>query len=300
MRILFITATRIGDAVISTGVLSALVDQYPQAKITVACGPLAASLFTHVPGLDRVIIVTKKRRGGHWFALWGEVKGERWDVVVDLRRSLLSYFIRASQRLRLGPDDHKSHRVPLLSGVLGLDPPASPKIWISQKYQTEAKEFLAGDGKVVALCPVAARPEKTWPVERYIELAQSLLAQNALGAVGRLLLVGAEADRPVIEQIASNLPADQTLTLLGNPDLLSVGAILSQSTLTIANDSGLAHLAAAVGCPTIALFGPTRDDLYRPWGQNVQVICAPKSAENRLISDISVVEVQDAATPFLA
>lgn len=304
MRILFITATRIGDAVISTGVLSALVEQHPQAKVTVACGPLAASLFADVPGLERVIVVAKKRVGAHWLTLWGEVKGQRWDIIVDLRRSLLSYFIRASRRFRLGPDDHKTHRVPLLSGVLGLDPSASPKIyppkiWVSQDHQDAAKAFLSGDGKVLALCPVAARPEKTWPVERFIDLAQSLMS-HADFAAGRLLLVGSEADRPTLERMASHLPRDRVLTLVGNPDLLLVGAVLSQSALTIANDSGLAHLAAAVGCPTIALFGPTRDDLYRPWGQHVQVICASKSPESRLISDISVAEVMDATASVLA
>lgn len=297
MRILFITATRIGDAVISTGVLSALVEQHPQAKITVACGPLAASLFADVPGLDRVIAVSKKKLGAHWFTLWQEVKGQRWDVVVDLRRSLLSYFIRASERHRLGADDHKTHRVPLLSGVLELGTPAPPKVWLSQAHQAEAKAFLSGDGNVVALCPVAARPEKTWPVERFTELAQSLLTQDDSG---RVLLIGAEMDRPIIEQIACQLPPERTLTLVGNPDLLAVGAVLSLATLTIANDSGLAHLAAAVGCPTLALFGPTRDDLYRPWGQHVQVICASKSPENRLISDITVADVAATATSFLA
>lgn len=299
MRILFITATRIGDAVISTGVLSHLVEQYPQAKVTVACGPLAASLFASVPGLERVIPVPKKKFGGHWLKLWNDVRRERWDIVVDLRRSLLSYFIRTSKRYRLGPDDGTSHRVVLLSGLLRLDPPADPKIWLTQDHQAQAKALLGTEGPVIAICPVAARPEKTWPAGRFVDVVKALLSRDDEGKDVHLLFIGAEEDRSVVDDIASHLPSDRVITLLGHPDLLLVGAALSQSALTIANDSGLAHLAAAVGCPTIALFGPTRDDLYRPWGDHVHLVCAGGEVKNRLISDVSVEDVVGAANTFL-
>lgn len=304
MRILFITATRIGDAVISTGLLRHLVDKHPNAKITVACGPLAVSLFAGVPGLEKVIPVPKKKFGGHWLKLWNDVRGHHWDIVIDLRRSLLSYFIRTSERLRLGPDDNTSHRVTLLSGLLGLDPPADPKIWFTQSHLDQAAALLASAGStkgpVVCLCPVAARSEKIWPAERFVELSKSLLARDNEENELRLVLIGSEDDRSVVEDINAHLPTDRVTTLLGSPDLLFVGAVLSRSSLTIANDSGLAHLAAAADCPTIALFGPTRDDLYRPWGPKVEVICASEGSENRSMTDISVGSVLQAANTFLA
>jgi ADP-heptose:LPS heptosyltransferase len=74
MKILFITATRIGDAVISTGLLNHLVTQNSGAQITVACGPLAESIFTAVPGLERVIVLSKTAFSGHWFRLWNAVR----------------------------------------------------------------------------------------------------------------------------------------------------------------------------------------------------------------------------------
>lgn len=300
MQILFITATRIGDAVISTGLLRHLIDQHPNAKITVACGPLAESLFASVPGLERVIAVPKKKFGGHWFNLWRQVRAQHWDIIVDLRRSLLSYFVSTSERYRLGPDDHVSHRVALLSGLFNLDPPVAPKLWLTEDHQAQARAFLSGDGPVVSLCPIAARPEKTWPMERFVALGEALAASNGPLERARFLLIGAEEDRTAIEGMAANLPAGRCLTLLGNPDLLFVGAVLSQSLVTVANDSGLGHLAAVVECPIVSVFGPTRDDLYRPWGQHVKVVHPSAEAQNRLISDISVDEVLSAVNAILA
>lgn len=298
MRILFITATRIGDAVISTGLLNHVVKQHPQARITVACGPLAASLFADVPGLDQVIVVKKRTFSRHWVDLWCTVRKHDWDLVIDLRRSLVSYFLSASQRLRLGPDDDISHRVVLLSGLLDLNQAPAPKVWLGPDHVAAAQTFLKGHERVVAICPVAARPEKTWPIDRFIALSQALLESKH--ANHSLLFVGSDEDRPVIEEIQSRLPRGKVLSLIGEADLLLVGAALSQAALTIANDSGLAHLAAALNCPTIALFGPTRDDLYRPWGQHVRVVCAPGSIETRPISAISVDAVMEEVNAVLA
>jgi len=93
--ILIITATRIGDAVLSSGLIKALHDQYPKARFTLVAGPVAAPLFADVPNLDRVIAFSKQKDGGHWFTLWRAVRGQNWDLVVDGRGSAISYFLMA-------------------------------------------------------------------------------------------------------------------------------------------------------------------------------------------------------------
>jgi heptosyltransferase-3 len=98
MRILFITANRIGDAVLSTGLLAQLLVSHPQARFTIACGPAAAGVFARMPRLDRVIVVEKQSFDRHWLALWWQVTRTRWDLVVDLRGSALSLAIPASRR----------------------------------------------------------------------------------------------------------------------------------------------------------------------------------------------------------
>ena len=75
MKILFITATRIGDAVLTTGLLDHLIKTYPDARVTVAAGPVAAPLFAATPGVERVLPMEKRRYGGHWLALWSEAIG---------------------------------------------------------------------------------------------------------------------------------------------------------------------------------------------------------------------------------
>jgi len=90
MRILFITSTRVGDAILSTGLLSKLIADNPEAKITIACGPAAAPLFEAVPKLERIIVLNKMIFSLHWIAMWWDAVGKFWDVLVDLRNSPMS------------------------------------------------------------------------------------------------------------------------------------------------------------------------------------------------------------------
>src|SRR5258708_33272134 len=80
MKILFVTATRIGDAVLSTGVLGHLVDRHPGARVTIAAGPAAAPLFEAVPGLERIVVLAKRRWSLHWLAPYPD----RADAPSDL------------------------------------------------------------------------------------------------------------------------------------------------------------------------------------------------------------------------
>ena len=91
MHILFVTATRIGDAVLSTGLLNYLIERYPDARLTIAAGPVAAPLFEAVPRLERVVIIEKRRWALHWVPLYAAVAARRWDLVIDLRGSARSW-----------------------------------------------------------------------------------------------------------------------------------------------------------------------------------------------------------------
>src|SRR5512141_2114117 len=76
--ILFITSNRIGDAVLSSGLIKRLADEIPNARFTIVAGPVAAPLFEDVPNLDRIILLAKAKGGGHWFDLWRQVRSKRW------------------------------------------------------------------------------------------------------------------------------------------------------------------------------------------------------------------------------
>src|ERR1019366_2178652 len=96
--ILFITASRIGDAVLSSGLIRALTDEIEGARFTVAASALTAPLFAEVPGLARTLIIEKQPLGSHWVDLWSEVRRQRWGLVADLRGSGLSRFLRSRRR----------------------------------------------------------------------------------------------------------------------------------------------------------------------------------------------------------
>src|SRR5690348_17210446 len=98
MNILFISANRVGDAVLSTGLLAHLVKTYPDAQITIACGPYGAGLFRAVPHVRKLIILKKQSWNRHWLGLWRECAGTRWDLIVDLRNSIVSRLLRAKKR----------------------------------------------------------------------------------------------------------------------------------------------------------------------------------------------------------
>src|SRR5580700_4444039 len=98
MDILFVTATRIGDAVLSTGLLGYLIERHPGARLTIAAGPVAAPLFEAVPGLERLVVMRKRPFALHWFGLYGAVAARRWDTVVDLRGSALAWLLYAGER----------------------------------------------------------------------------------------------------------------------------------------------------------------------------------------------------------
>ena len=278
MNILFITATRIGDAVLSTGLLGWLIERYPGAAVTIACGPAAAPLFSEVPGLRRVLVVRKRPASLHWLRLWGSCAGRRWDLVVDLRRSALAWFLRAGER-RLPPKSEAAiHRVALLGRTLGLEPPPAPRLWIAPRHEDAATRLLPAGRPVLALAPTANWAAKIWPADRFAELVRRLTAPGAPLAGAAVVVTGGGDEEALARPVLDAVPAAQRIDLLGL-DLLTTAAVFRRCALFVGNDSGLMHLAAAAGVPTLGLFGPTRDDYYAPWGPRGAALRTGESAE---------------------
>src|SRR6185437_12471381 len=195
MKILFVTATRIGDAVLSTGVLGDLVDRHPDARITIAAGPAAAPLCEAVPGLERLIVLAKRRWSLHWAALYRQVAATRWDLVVDLRGSALAYLLRARQRRVVAKGDLGEHRVRQLARVFALDPPPAPRLWTAPRHEQAAAALVPPGGSVLALGPAANWRGKQWRAERFAELALRLTAAGAPLAGARVAVLAAAHER---------------------------------------------------------------------------------------------------------
>lgn len=287
--ILFITSSRIGDAVLTSGLIKRLVDEAPNAVFTIAAGPLAAPLFRDTPGLEALITFEKKRFAGHWFDLWRQTRKRRWGLVCDMRGSGLAGFLSARRRAvrkSLPPALGPVHKVIEAAHVLRIeDDPPSPYLFTSAETEAKARALTKGEGPILALAPNANWVGKTWPAERFAVLAAELLGPGGPMAGGRLMLLGGPGDRWAAEAARRAIARDQLIDLVGKIDLLTAYACLKRARLFVGNDSGLMHLSAAAGAPTLGLFGPSDDRLYAPWGPKARVLRGPRDFETFLKID---------------
>ncbi len=279
MNILFVTANRIGDAVLSSGLLGHLIATHPEAGITVACGPLVAPLFRATPNISRIIPMSKQPAAGHWFRLWRETVTTAWDLVVDLRSSALAWLLPAKSRRVLHKSGAPEHRIALYARVLGLAQPAPPKIWIAEEHRQAAEGLIPNRSPVLALGPTANWGAKQWPADSFVEVARRLTAPGSDLTGSRVAIFGAAHERTAVQPIVDAIGAERTLDLVGETDLLTAYACLERCALYIGNDSGLMHLAAASGVPTLGLFGPSREVHYAPWGAHAAAVRTPASFE---------------------
>lgn len=282
MKILFVTATRIGDAVLSTGVLNWLAAQYPSARFTIACGRPAAPLFRPFPRLDRLLIMDKRKLSGHWFKLWAECLSCRWDLVVDLRGSGLAWFLLASRRIRWRPSE-AGRRVEVLASLFGIHPPPSPMLWTERVHESTAEAFIPSGTAVLGIGPTANWRGKEWPADRFAALIAMLTAPDGLLPGARVALFGAASERAAAEPVLRSVPEARRIDLVGKADLPTVAACLRRCALYIGNDSGLMHMAAAVGTPTLGLFGPGNEARYAPWGEHAAVVRTPRTPEELML-----------------
>lgn len=269
-NILFITGTRIGDGILSSGLLAHLVETYPEARFTVACGAPAAPLFQAVPRLDKLIIIRKQAYKTHWLSLWWGCVGKRWNVVVDLRRSGLSWLLWARHRHIKGAAVPGLHRVEEDSRTLGLDPAPDPHIWVDVAAEAAAAKVIPDDTSVLAIGPTANWAAKEWRAENFAALADRLTGPDGILPGAKIALMGGPDERERARVLIEAIPDDRLIDLFGQ-DLPAAYASMKRCALYIGNDSGLMHLAAASGTPTLGLFGPTEDHRYRPWGKNAAV-----------------------------
>ncbi len=282
MKILFITSTHLGDAILSTGILDHFIHQYPACEITIACGPIPAPLFDKMPCLKKIIPLRKKRAGGHWVYLWWQCWRNHWDIIVDLRGTAISYFLWAKKRYIW-----KSQRAAMLKSnqlaqLIGLSEVPFNKIWITDAHIQRAHQLLPEGRTYVAFSPAANWDKKMWPLSYFVELAALLGKNKNLFPSIKFVIFGAPSQRSELQPLFEGLKAEQIIDLIGKISLLEVAACLKQCKVFIGNDSGLMHLAATLGIPTVGLFGPSDPRVYGPWGPFTSIVKTPLSFEDNM------------------
>ena len=274
-KVLFVTSNRIGDCVISSGILREIARQVPGAGITVACGRPPAPFFRSAPGVERVIVLDKKKAAGHWLELWRQVVGTRWALVIDIRGSALAYLVQADRRVIYNRRwETGLPKVEMVSRLMGADRPLEPELFIDDRARAEAAAVIdpqleTAPGPIIALAPIAHQPGKSWPADRWGELVERLKAEPRFEG-WRFMPVGGPGDRPPATP-ALEAAGPRGIDCVGRGDILCSAAAIDRAALFVGNDSGLMHVAAAAGKPTLGLFGPTEWWLYGPRGPRTAI-----------------------------
>ena len=162
------------------------------------------------------------------------------------------------------------HKIAQLAALLGLAPPPLPTSWTNEADRARAETLLPG-GDYVALGPTANWSGKIWPADRFVALFEGLrLRQPGLRPV--VFAGPGEAERAMAAPVLASLPG--AVDLGGRLSLSEASACLARCGLFVGNDSGLMHLAAAAGAPTLGLFGPTPAHEYAPRGRATATVLA--------------------------
>jgi lipopolysaccharide export system permease protein len=219
--------------------------------------------------------LVKQPRHGHWLNLWRRTFGTKWDLIVDLRNTLVSRLLRRNDLIVFRGPKPRQHMVEGFAALLAIPPAAaSPRLWLDEIFVGQVAAKLPEGTRLLALAPGAHGVGKRWPDDRFAALAVRLLSPGGPLAGGTAVILGAAGEENTARATIAALPADRVIDLVGKTEPAEAAAWLARATLYVGNDSGLTHLAAAAGIPTLALFGPGLPARYRPWGKQAGYLIA--------------------------
>lgn len=291
-KILCITLSNIGDAIMTTPVLEALHRHYPDAVIDLVADRRSSEVFTHCPYRGRIVFKEKRAGWRGTLQLVRVLWHTRYDLIVDLRTDGLAYLLRARRRLtKWQRQERGPHAVEQHMGViaaLGNTNILPTRIWLTPQLEAEAAQRLDAlpGTRWLALGPGANWEPKIWPLTRFRDLAEQL--QNDFDAV---VLLGGPNDAERCDFLSRTLPLE-TMNLAGKTSLLEAAAVLARAALFVGNDSGLGHIASAVGTPTLTLFGPGEPQRYHPWGEHARWLVSPEHDLGKLSAEVVAAEVR--------
>ena len=292
-NILFIRPGGIGDAVLLIPAIRSMREKFPRASIDVLCEKRNHEIFKLCPEVDSILLYD---RGFDVFS----ALGRRYDAVVDTEQwyrlsAIVAYMTRSpiragfrtnERRLLFNrPVDYYDDEYEALSflrltaAITGVTAQfnGAPFISIPQELSERVKSFLfpSSVNEWISIFPGGSIDEKKWGTDRFRQVAGKMLG-SGFGVV----VVGGRNDFNVGKSIVEGLKG--ALNLCGSLDLSETAALLSRASLLITGDSGIMHVASAVGTKTLSLFGPGNEKKWAPMGANHMVIkkglhCSPCS-----------------------
>jgi ADP-heptose:LPS heptosyltransferase len=328
-QILIIHQGALGDFIVSLPAIGAFRFHYPHATITIWGHPeilrLAHNRFyadtiasLEQPGLalfynEQGFAPSPLAERFNSFDLIGVFGGKQQSIFVDnLNKTGAGEVYHI---FTFPPHDSKTPVVDFQAtqlSSLGLTVQETvPKLFVSEAAARNAAHFLGQRGRTknsltVALHPGSGSRKKAWTVNAFVALAEKLYRDDQ----AQILVPIGPADTKVAEDYFNGISSPGSIPLHNLP-LDELAAILKQCDLYVGNDSGITHLAAAVGTPALALFGPTDHHVWAPRRKSVSILhgktdCAPCSREKmqvclhkRCLETITVEEVYGKAAKML-
>jgi len=279
VKILIRATNWVGDAIMALPALRAVRSRFADAEITILARPYVAFIYKDQQVCDNMMFVDDKRN------MAGEIRAEKFDVAVLLQNAFEAAWFawRAGIPERIGyardgrsllltralpvpkpgeiPAHEQFYYLELLRRAGWLDSLPNEsfiKLDVPETNRQSAAEFLLINGvkpdslRVAIGAGASYGSAKCWPPDRFAELANRLQAQSGTD----IILFGTLAEAPVSSAIAAGMHR-APIDLTGKTAINDLPALLSQCHLFIGNDSGAMHVAAAVGLPVVAVFGPT-------------------------------------------
>ncbi len=267
-KILFIGLSCVGDVVMTSPVMLALKEKFPEAIIDFVVDERSKDLYTNIPCLGKIVIKNKDKflRGSP--DLISQLWETRYDIIVDVRTDGLAYLLRGIKRYtKWFAKSYGPHAVEKLMGVIaslhGNNPIPDTHVWLSGSNREYAIKEIAVFNNQEKLLAISIgdilKSLKSWPTHKFVEL----LIKHRDDFSGIIFLGNhPEAERTL--EVTRKIDIAHINTV-GN-SLLDAAALMEKSCLYIGPDSGLGHIASAVHIPTISFFSVDRPERCRPWG----------------------------------
>lgn len=298
-KILVLEFWRLGDAVLAEPFLRVLRRRFPEAEISLLCRDSTRLLLQPSGLIDSFVIADipwtaaqrkyapERYRSAGTAALLRRLRAERFDMAIDarldLRANLMMRLIGARRRIgfdapggrilltdRVKAPAADSHKVEdwlsILTTLGGAETPPAPMLAVAADANERARAFflemgLGDDKTIVVVHPSAWSPVRRWPISRFRAVVSTLAAREDV----RVLVV---QDPDGYGAELGDIPG----VVLTRPSLEDLVAQLARCDVFLGNDSGPAHVAAAVGADTVTIFGPQVAAWYRPYGEHHRVV----------------------------
>ena len=328
-KLLVLAPNWIGDVVMATPFLALLRKYNPDDFITVLCRDYVSELLRRSAFIDDLI--TYRRDGGVTkaiLALRARRPDQGWDasflLPVSFSSALVAYLGGTTRRIGyrgngrdwlltdpITPQDHRkihlSSEYAALAGQYsgaGEEVLPAPCVIPPYDWKRRLESFGLGGSYAVFAAGAAYGPAKVWPAERFAKLAARLKSEEGL----RTVTVGSAKEEKYLDNITGT--DEDALNLAGRSCIGDLMSILRGAAIVVGNDSGPVHVSAAMGVPTVSIFGSTSPVWTAPAGLRARTVasgadCSPcfrkecPEGDTRCLRDITVDEVFDAAVEIL-